>query len=116
MNAMTSETSMPGRDPNLWQAAAAYIAQAWPQVYAAGLAFIVALISSLHAGTERKKSWMEALLCACLTLSVFPVLHYMGLPLKLAVAIGVVIAFMGSVWMRKRIDELYEKLIGRWLK
>ena len=107
---------MPGRDPNLWQALLAYVATAWPQLYAAGLAFIVAMLRSLHAGNPASKSWLEALLCGCLTLAVFPVLHYWGLPINLAVAFGAVIAFKGAEWFSTRADELYEKLIGRWLK
>ncbi|RUR51406.1 phage holin, lambda family [Vreelandella populi] len=107
---------MPGRDPNLWQALLAYIATAWPQLYAAGLAFIVALVRGLHAGNPVSKSWLEALLCGCLTLAVFPVLHYLGLPINLAVAFGAVIAFKGAEWFSTRADELYDRLIRRWLK
>lgn len=107
---------MPSRDPNLWQALLADIATAWPQLYAAGLAFIVGMIRSIHAGNRVSKSWLEAALCGCLTLSAFPVLQYLGLPIDLAAAIGAVIAFKGTEWFGKRADELYEKLIGRWLK
>ncbi|MCE9664510.1 phage holin, lambda family [Halomonas sp. M5N1S17] len=108
--------SGPDKDPQFLQAALAYVANAWPQLYAAALAFVVALVRSLHSGTKRKKSWMEAVLCGCLTLAVFPVLQYLGLPVSLAAAIGAVIAFKGTEWVGHRSDELYQKLVGRWLK
>lgn len=107
---------MPGRDPNLWQALLAYIATAWPQLYAAGLSFVVALVRGLHAGNKARKSWLEAVLCGCLTLSLFPALQYWGLPTDLAVAIGAAIAFKGAEWFGDRGDQALEKLIGRWLK
>ncbi|WKD26602.1 phage holin, lambda family [Halomonas sp. KG2] len=107
---------MPGRDPNLWQALLAYVATAWPQLYAAGLAFLVGMLRSLHAGNRVSKSWLEAMLCGCLTLAAFPVLHYFGLPVDLAAALGAVVAFKGTEWFGNRADELYEKIIGRWLK
>lgn len=107
---------MPGRDPNFWQAVFAYLATAWPQAYAAGLSFVVAFVRGLHAGNKASKSWLEATLCGCLTLAVFPLLHYWGLPINLAVAIGAVIAFKGAEWFGTRADELFEKILGRWLK
>lgn len=107
---------MPGRDPNLWHALLAYIATAWPQVYASGLAFVVGLIRSLHAGNPARKSWLEAILCGCLTLTAFPVLHYWGLPADLAAAIGGVVAFKGTEWFGQRADQIFDKTLGRWLK
>lgn len=107
---------MPGRDPNNWQVLLAYIATAWPQVYATGLAFIVALVRGLHAGNKARQSWLEAVLCGCLTLCVIPLLHYWGLPISLAAAIGGFISFKGTEWVGGRADELYEKILGRWLK
>lgn len=107
---------MPGRDPSFWQAVLTYIATMWPQVYASGLAVVVALIRSLHAGNTARKSWLEAVLCGCLTLTVFPVLRYLGLPIDLAAAIGGVIAFKGTEWFAHRADEIFDKTLGRWLK
>lgn len=108
--------SDPDKDLQFMLAALAYVANAWPQLYAAALAFVVALVRSLHAGKKRKTSWMEAVLCGCLTLAVFPVLQYLGLPVSLAAAIGAVIAFKGTEWVGERSDELYQKIVGRWLK
>lgn len=108
--------SDPDKDPQFLQAVLAYVAGAWPQLYAAALAFVVALVRSLHAGTKHKTSWMEAVLCGCLTLAIFPVLQYLGLPISLAAAFGAVIAFKGTEWVGARSDELYQKLVSRWLK
>ncbi|QFU01260.1 Phage holin family (Lysis protein S) [Halomonas sp. THAF5a] len=116
MNRMRDAMSGPDKDPQFLQAALAYVASAWPQLYAAGLAFVVALVRGLHAGNAKRKSWLEAVMCGCLVLALFPLLSYFGLPGALAASIGAVISFMGAVWIRERIDQAYDKIIGRWLK
>ena len=113
---MTMRSAMPGKDPNNWQALLALLASVWPQLYAAGLAFVVALVRALHAGGRPAKSILEAVLCGCLTLALMPILQYFGLPMDLSVAAGGSIAFLGVEWLRDKLEALYDKIIGRWLK
>lgn len=107
---------MPAKDPNNWQWLFDLVASVWPQLYSAGLAFIVALARALHAGGRPLKSLLEALLCGCLTLSVAPVLSHFGLSPDLAVAIGAAIAFLGVEWLRDRASTILERLVSRWIK
>lgn len=106
---------MPSRDPNNWQALLSLLASVWPQLYAALLAFVVALVRALHAGGKPVKSLLEALLCGCLTLALVPVLNHFGLSPDLAVAFGAGIAFLGVEWLRDRAGAIAEKVMGRWL-
>lgn len=105
---------MPTRDPNFWQALIGAVASVWPHIYAAVLAFAVALVRALHAGGKPVKSLLEALLCGCLTLALVPVLNHFGLSPDLAVAIGAGIAFLGVEWLRESAEGLFNKVVGRW--
>jgi len=105
----------PDSEPNLWQMLLSLVATVWPQLYAALLAFVVALVRALHAGGRPVKSLLEALLCGCLTLALVPVLDYLGLNRDLAVAIGAGVAFLGVDWLRERAAAIAERMLGRWL-
>ena len=105
----------PDSEPTLWQMLLSMLASVWPQLYAAGRAFMVALVRALHAGGKPFKSLLEAVLCGCLTLALLPVLNYFGLSPDLAVAIGAAVAFLGVEWLRDRAGAIAEKVIGRWL-
>ena len=106
---------MPAKDPGNWQALLNVLASIWPQLYAAGLAFMVALVRALYAGGKPFKALLEAVLCGCLTLALVPVLNYFGLSPDLAVAFGAAVAFLGVEWLRDRAGVIAEKVIGRWL-
>lgn len=107
---------MPSRDPNNWQALLSAIADHGPQIYAAGLAMVIALVRALHAGGRPMKSFLEAVLCGCLTLALVPVLDYFGMGQQLAVAGGASIAFLGVEWLRDKLEMVYDKIIGKWLQ
>lgn len=108
--------AMSSKDPNNWQALINVVLSLWPQIYAAGLAMLIALVRAIHAGGRPMKSILEAVLCGFLTLALMPLLAYLGMPQDMAIAIGAAIAFLGVEWVRDRVDALYEKIIGRWLK
>lgn len=116
MHSYKEPDAMPNRDPNNWQALMNVVLSLWPQIYAAGLAMLIALVRAIHAGGRPVKSFLEAVLCGFLTLALMPLLAYFGMPQDMAVAVGAAIAFLGVEWVRDRIDALYEKIIGRWLK
>lgn len=104
--------AMPAKDPNNWQWLVNMLASVWPELYAALLAFCVALARALHAGGKPVKSLLEAVLCGCLTLSLSPLLNHFGLSQDLAVAIGAGIAFLGVEWLRDRAAAILERLLG----
>lgn len=108
--------SGPEKDPSFWQAVLTYIAAAWPQIYASGMAFVVALVRGLQAGGRLVKSLLEAVLCGCLALALMPVLDHFGLSQDLAVAVGAGVAFLGTDWFRERAGLVFEAVLGRWRK
>ncbi|XKE45738.1 phage holin, lambda family [Halomonas organivorans] len=116
MTKMSDAMSSPDKDPSVWQAALDAVAAVWPQLYAAGLAFALALARALHAGGKPVKSLLEAIMCGCMTLALMPVLNHFGLSQSLAVAGGAAIAFLGVEWVRDRAGAAAERLIKRWTK
>lgn len=52
-----------------------------------------------------KLDWMEALMCGCLTLAVSSALEYLKLPQQLAIFLGGLIGFKGSLWVDKFINR-----------
>lgn len=112
---MRDAMSGPEKDPHFWQALIGTVASLWPNLYAAGMAFVVALIRGIHSGGKPVKSLLEALLCGCLTLALVPVLDYFGLAADLAVAFGAAIAFLGTEWFRDRADAVAQRIINKWL-
>ncbi|MGM0927544.1 MAG: phage holin, lambda family [Pseudomonadota bacterium] len=113
---MTMRSAMPGKDPNNWQALLALLASVWPQLYAAGMAFVVALARGFQAGGKPIKTLLEAVLCGCLTLALVPVLDHFGLSQNLSVAMGAAVAFLGTEWIRDRAATIFEAVLGRWRK
>ena len=113
---MTMRVAMPGKDPNNWQALFSAVASVWPQLYAAGMAFVVAMVRGLQAGGKPVKTLLEAILCGCLTLALVPVLDHLGLSQNLSVAMGAAVAFLGTEWIRDRAATIFEVLLGRWRK
>ncbi|WP_447896033.1 phage holin, lambda family [Vreelandella sp. GE22] len=107
---------MPQKDPSNWQAAVDLFMSLWPQIYAVGLATLVAFVRAIYDGGRPIKSVLEAVLCGCLTGALMPVLEYFGMSSNMAVPIGAAMAFMGVAWIRDRLDALYEILIGRRFK
>ena len=105
----------PDSEPNLIEALIGLVASVWPQLYAALLAFVVALVRALHSGGKPVKSLLEAVLCGCLTLALVPVLNHFQLNPDLAVAVGASVSFLGVEWLRDRAADIAEKVLGRWL-
>ena len=116
MHLIKEPGAMPNKDPSNLQVLIDLVLNLWPQIYAAGLAMLIALVRAFHAGGKPMKSILEAILCGCLTLALMPLLAYFGFPQDMSVAGGAAIAFLGVEWVRDRLEALYDKIIGRWLK
>nr|EKU7696648.1 phage holin, lambda family [Pseudomonas aeruginosa]EKU7703114.1 phage holin, lambda family [Pseudomonas aeruginosa]EKX7594838.1 phage holin, lambda family [Pseudomonas aeruginosa]EKX7602691.1 phage holin, lambda family [Pseudomonas aeruginosa] len=79
---------MPER-PETWAALLAWLSAHYPQLYAAGLSFVVALTRVIYGGGTRRQALLEATLCTLITLGLIPVLEWFGLPQNMATAAGV---------------------------
>lgn len=96
--------------PDFFNEAYTAIVKLWPQIYAWLTAVGIGFLRSMLNGKKFMQSLLEALLCGCLTLAVFPVLDYFGLNTYLAVAFGAALAFLGVDWFRQFLSNYF----GQW--
>ncbi len=96
---------MPER-PETWAALLAWLSAHYPQLYAAGLSFVVALTRVIYGGGTRRQALLEATLCTLITLGLIPVLEWFGLPQNMATAAGVFTGFLGV----KKIAEFADRI------
>lgn len=113
---------MPSNDPGFWRVIADALehirTSLWqeshrPHLVATVLSVIIALLRALKNGGSFGCSLLEACLCGTLTLSVFPLLDYFGMPLYLAVSIGAGMSFLGVDWLRGTLSGAAAKLVER---
>ncbi|HCZ9428502.1 phage holin, lambda family, partial [Pseudomonas aeruginosa] len=97
---------MPDKDPITWAALLAWLSAHYPQLYAAGLSFVVALTRVIYGGGTRRQALLEATLCTLITLGLIPVLEWFGLPQNMATAAGVFTGFLGV----KKIAEFADRI------
>ncbi|KAA0020736.1 hypothetical protein F0A16_02810 [Salinicola corii] len=108
--------AMPGRDPNNWQPLLDHL----PYFLVAFLTFCVALARGVHDGGPFKKAILGAVVCTLLAVALYPVFIWIadtrGWPSEVALAPCVFLGFLGTEWIRNKADDLYEIIVGRWLK
>ncbi|OKS45926.1 phage holin, lambda family [Pseudomonas aeruginosa] len=97
---------MPDKDPITCAALLAWLSAHYPQLYAAGLSFVVALTRVIYGGGTRRQALLEATLCTLITLGLIPVLEWFGLPQNMATAAGVFTGFLGV----KKIAEFADRI------
>lgn len=109
------QQNMPGRDPNIWQLIQDY----FPHLMVGAATFVMALLRAIQEGSRIWQSIIGALVCTLLSGSLYPVFLWIaesqGWPSVFAFAPCVFIAFLGTDWVREKVDELYDALVGRFL-
>ncbi|WP_422775192.1 phage holin, lambda family, partial [Pseudomonas aeruginosa] len=83
-NAYASRNGNGDEAPETWAALLAWLSAHYPQLYAAGLSFVVALTRVIYGGGTRRQALLEATLCTLITLGLIPVLEWFGLPQNMA--------------------------------
>lgn len=109
------QNSMPGRDPNFWQMIQHY----FPHLMVGAATFLMAFLRAIHEGGKLRQSIIGAVICTLLSGSLYPVFLWVAdtqdWPSYLAFAPCVFIAFLGTDWVREKVDDIYEVFVGRWL-
>lgn len=102
---------MPDKDPNLWRS----LMDVPPFIQGAILSFIISVLSALHESKE--PNWMQilmgGLLCGALTLSLWGLSKYFGLPDELGVFVGGAIGFIGVKPLKRFLIKYLEKIISK---
>lgn len=101
--------TMPEKDPALWTALLAWVSTVAPQLYAPALSVAVAVLRVIYGGGGSRQMVLEGLLCGLATLSLVPLLEWLGLPSNMATFAGGMVGFVGV----EKLREYADRLIGR---
>lgn len=97
------------QDPSLWAAFIAWMASHHPQIYAFGLSVAIAVFRVVYGKGGWRQMVLEGALCGLATLTLVPLLAYLGLPDSMATFAGGAVGFIGV----EKLREYADRLIGR---
>lgn len=109
---------MPIKEPDIYAQIWAFIQThlSWNSTVSFALTFFIAIFRICYVGREHSKIRMaaESLLCGTLAVASESVFEYLGMPAKLAVAFGAIIALFGIDELR-RMAKIYmaKRMNGR---
>lgn len=99
------DMKMPEKSPDLWAAVLAWVSQVMPQLYAPTLSVVIAVLRVIYGGGNRRQMLLEGALCGLATLSVVPLLQWLGLPANMATFAGGCVGFIGVEKLRELADK-----------
>ena len=105
--------NMPEKDPNLWAALLAWVGTVVPHLYAPALSVAVAVLRVIYGGGGSRQMVLEGLLCGLATLSLVPLLQWLGLPSNMATFAGGMVGFVGVEKLREYADRIIGKKIDK---
>lgn len=100
-------------DPSLWAAFVAWAAYHHPQLYALGLSVAIAVFRVVYGKGGWRQMALEGVLCGLATLTLVPLLAYLGLPDSMATFVGGAVGFVGVEKLREYADRLIGRKIDR---
>ncbi|MCU7240395.1 phage holin, lambda family [Pseudomonas peradeniyensis] len=104
--------NMPEKDPGLWSAVLAWLIAHQPQLYAAGLSVGIAVLRVMYGSGSRRQMYLEGALCGLVTLSLVPLLEWLGLPQSMATFAGGAVGFLGVEKVRGYYDRVAVRQSG----
>lgn len=103
---------MPEKNPDLWAALLAWLAVHAPSVYAFCLSVIVAVVRVVYGGGTTRQMVLEGAMCGLATLTLVPLLQYLGLPESMATFAGGLVGFIGVEKLRDIAIRFGERKAG----
>lgn len=103
---------MPEKSPDLWAALLAWLSTHAPSVYALLLSVTVAVVRVIYGGGTRRQMVLEGVMCGLATLTLVPLLQYLGLPQSMATFAGGLVGFIGVEKLRDIAIRFGEKRAG----
>lgn len=103
---------MPEKSPDLWAALLAWLSMHAPSVYAFLLSVTVAVVRVIYGGGTRRQMVLEGVMCGLATLTLVPLLQYLGLPQSMATFAGGLVGFIGVEKLRDIAIRFGEKRAG----
>ncbi|MNZ76591.1 Phage holin family (Lysis protein S) [compost metagenome] len=92
---------MPEKDPGLWAAALAWLVAHQPQLYAFALSVVIGVMRVIYGGGSGRQMVLEGAMCGAATLTLIPLLAWLGLPQNMATFVGGMVGFIGTEKFRE---------------
>lgn len=86
----------------------AWLSEQAPVIFAAFLAFSMAVLRVIYGGGNRRRALLEGALCGGLTITMILGMDYFGLPLAMAGFVGGWIGFIGV----EKVRDMAERFVG----
>ncbi|MBS9432212.1 MULTISPECIES: phage holin, lambda family [Photorhabdus] len=100
------------KQPDLWADLLNGLRNSWPQISGSLLAVLICYGRLIYDGVERKKRWVEPLLCGALSWGVSSGLELFGIPGSVSPALGGAIGFIGVEKLREFALRAINKRLG----
>lgn len=104
---------MPEKSPDLWTALAAWWGAHQASLHAMGLSMAIAVARVIYGGGKGKQIALEAVLCGLATLSLIPMLEWLGFPQSMASFAGGLVGFLGVEKLREIAERFADKKVDR---
>ncbi|MGO2711584.1 phage holin, lambda family [Pseudomonas helleri] len=83
-----------------------------PSLYAFGLSITVAALRVIYGGGGMRQAILEGSLCGLATLTMVPLLEWLGLPSGMATFAGGLVGFLGVDKFRQLADRIVTERVG----
>jgi len=103
--------NMPEKSPDLWAAVLAWLHSVAPSLYALALSVTVAVVRVIYGGGSGRQMILEGVMCGLATLTLVPLLEYLGLPQSMATFAGGLVGFIGVEKLRDLAVRLGERKV-----
>ncbi|CAQ86376.1 MULTISPECIES: phage holin, lambda family [Photorhabdus] len=100
------------KQPDLWADLLNGLRNLWPQISGSLLAVLICYGRLIYDGVERRKRWVEPLLCGALSWGVSSGLELFGIPSSVSPALGGAIGFIGVEKLREFALRAINKRLG----
>lgn len=103
---------MPEKSGDFWAALAGWWAAHQGSFHAMGLSIVIAVIRVIYGGGKLRQMVLEGIMCGLATLSIIPLLEWMGLPDSMASFAGGMVGFLGVDKLRELAEQFGRSKVG----
>lgn len=100
---------MPEKNPEFWTAMLMWMTAIANHLYAPALSVAIAVTRVIYGGGGGRQMALEGVLCGLATLSLVPLLEWLGLPASMATFAGGCVGFVGVEKLRDMAVKFGER-------
>lgn len=104
---------MPEKNPDLWVSITAFLVSMGTVLYPPALSIAIAVLRVIYGGGTRRQMILEGSLCGLCTLTLIPLLEWLGLPSSMATFAGGAVGFIGVDKLRKYAERFLDSQVPK---